>query len=152
MPIVLVPLNDRDMDDRCLMNIMGKVPRNSLVLIEDIDCALPHSAAGKSAAAMMNRTGRMSGLLNAIDGVGAQEGRLLFMTTNHVDRLDEALIRPGRVDAKFHLDKASKEAAGELYDQFFASAAEHDEISPQIIREGQVAFLEKVVDGDHSFA
>jgi chaperone BCS1 len=36
-----------------------------------------------------------SGLLNAIDGVAAQEGRLLCLTTNHVDRLDPALIRPG---------------------------------------------------------
>ena len=36
-----------------------------------------------------------SGLLNAIDGVAAQEGRLLCLTTNRVDRLDPALIRPG---------------------------------------------------------
>ena len=36
-----------------------------------------------------------SGLLNAIDGVTSTEGRILFMTTNHVDRLDPALIRPG---------------------------------------------------------
>eukprot|EP00965_Chrysotila_dentata_P259588 6213608-Pleurochrysis_carterae.AAC.8 len=35
----------------------------------------------------------------------AQEGRLLFLTTNHVERLDPALIRPGRVDVRvpFHL-------------------------------------------------
>jgi chaperone BCS1 len=36
-----------------------------------------------------------SGLLNALDGVGAVEGRILFMTTNHMERLDPALIRPG---------------------------------------------------------
>ena len=36
-----------------------------------------------------------SGLLNAIDGVAAQEGKILFVTTNHIERLDEALIRPG---------------------------------------------------------
>lgn len=42
----------------------------------------------------------MSGLLNALDGVGAQEGKLVFMTTNHVELLDHALIRPGRADVK----------------------------------------------------
>lgn len=42
-----------------------------------------------------------SGLLNAIDGVAAQEGRMLFMTTNHLERLSEALVRPGRVDVRY---------------------------------------------------
>lgn len=41
-----------------------------------------------------------SGLLNAIDGVACAEERILFMTTNFINRLDEALIRPGRVDIK----------------------------------------------------
>jgi len=39
-----------------------------------------------------------SGLLNAIDGVRSQEGRILFMTTNHKENLDPALLRPGRAD------------------------------------------------------
>ena len=34
-----------------------------------------------------------SGLLNALDGVAATEGRVTFMTTNHLNRLDPALIR-----------------------------------------------------------
>jgi len=41
-----------------------------------------------------------SGLLNALDGVRAQEGRIIFMTTNHPEKLDPALMRPGRAD--FH--------------------------------------------------
>lgn len=157
LPIVLVPLNDRDMDDRSLMELLGDAPRDSIVLIEDIDCALPKSDGGQSKAALHHRMmGRLpvtlSGLLNAIDGVGAQEGRLLFMTTNHVDRLDEALIRPGRVDVRFHLSKASREAAGELFDQFFASSALHDNFDPQFVKQGRFSFLEKVSDGAHTFA
>lgn len=35
------------------------------------------------------------GLLQALDGVMAQEGRMVFFTTNHMEKLDEALIRPG---------------------------------------------------------
>ena len=38
----------------------------------------------------------LSGLLNALDGVASSEGRIVFMPTNYVDRLDPALIRPGR--------------------------------------------------------
>ena len=40
----------------------------------------------------------LSGLLNVIDGVAASEGRILVMTTNHPEKLDAALLRPGRVD------------------------------------------------------
>jgi hypothetical protein len=39
-----------------------------------------------------------SGLLNILDGAVSSEERLIFMTTNYVDRLDSALIRPGRID------------------------------------------------------
>jgi SpoVK/Ycf46/Vps4 family AAA+-type ATPase len=37
----------------------------------------------------------MSGLLNALDGVASADGRLLFCTTNHLEKLDPALCRPG---------------------------------------------------------
>lgn len=40
----------------------------------------------------------LSGLLNILDGVASSEGRIVIMTTNHVEKLDKALIRPGRVD------------------------------------------------------
>lgn len=45
----------------------------------------------------------LSGLLNALDGVSSAEDRIIFMTTNYIDRLDKALIRPGRVDFKQYL-------------------------------------------------
>ena len=110
----------------------------------------------RAAASVMNRYGvtpvTLSGLLNAIDGVGAQEGRLLFMTTNHIDRLDEALIRPGRVDCRFHLDKASKTGAGQLFDQFFSSADTLECIDSGLMQTIKRKFLNKLNDGDHSFA
>jgi energy-coupling factor transporter ATP-binding protein EcfA2 len=157
LPIVFVPLNDKHMDDAYLMEILSEAPRDSIVLIEDIDSALRRGPASKEELQqeMILRYGRMpvtfSGLLNAIDGVGAQEGRLLFMTTNHIDRLDEALIRPGRVDAKFHLGKASRAAAGELFDQFFAASADNA-FNPQVVANARSAFLSQIEDGHHSFA
>ena len=60
-----------------------------------------------------------SGFLNALDGVASGEERIIFMTTNHVDKLDPALIRPGRVDLMEHLDDASPEQARRLFERFF---------------------------------
>ena len=50
-----------------------------------------------------------SGLLNALAGVTSTEERLIFMTTNHIEKLDPALIRPGRVDLKIHIGNVTKE-------------------------------------------
>jgi len=45
----------------------------------------------------------LSGLLNVLDGVVDTPGRILIMTTNHPEKLDPALIRPGRIDKKLIL-------------------------------------------------
>lgn len=73
-----------------------------------------HSFGGRSGSG--TDTGiTMSGLLNAIDGVASQEGRVLIMTTNYPEKLDEALIRPGRVDMKIEFTLASRQQIRELF-------------------------------------
>ncbi|KAI0544072.1 P-loop containing nucleoside triphosphate hydrolase protein [Xylaria curta] len=57
----------------------------------------------------------LSGLLNAIDGVASHEGRVLIMTTNVPESLDDALIRPGRVDLQVQFTYSTKEQAKELF-------------------------------------
>ena len=57
----------------------------------------------------------LSGLLNAIDGVASHEGRVLIMTTNKPETLDEALIRPGRVDLQVEFTNATPHQARELF-------------------------------------
>ncbi|KAK0200712.1 hypothetical protein DFS33DRAFT_1490090 [Desarmillaria ectypa] len=66
----------------------------------------------------------LSGLLNALDGVAAAEGRLLFATTNHLERLDPALSRPGRMDVWIEFKNASKWQAEALFRNFFPSVEE----------------------------
>ncbi|TBU24659.1 P-loop containing nucleoside triphosphate hydrolase protein [Dichomitus squalens] len=68
----------------------------------------------------------LSGLLNALDGVAASEGRLLFATTNHLERLDPALSRPGRMDVWIEFKNASKWQAEQLFRNFFPSTDEDD--------------------------
>jgi len=46
-------------------------------------------------------------LINAIDGIASQEGRIFIMTTNYKNRLDPALLRPGRVDKSIFFPLAS---------------------------------------------
>lgn len=65
----------------------------------------------KAAYDGLNRV-TLSGLLNCLDGVTSTEARILFMTTNYLDRLDPALIRPGRVDVKEYIGYCSKHQLG----------------------------------------
>jgi mitochondrial chaperone BCS1 len=77
---------------------------------EATDC----SAGGRPGSAK-DQGITMSGLLNAIDGVASQEGRVLIMTTNYPEKLDDALMRPGRIDIKVEFTLASTVQIRELF-------------------------------------
>lgn len=73
----------------------------------------------------------LSGLLNAIDGVASHEGRVLIMTTNHPEKLDAALVRPGRVDRKIGFTLAMKDEVQELFVRMYRVSDEdfEDDVS-----------------------
>lgn len=70
-----------------------------------------------------------SGFLNALDGVASGEERIIFMTTNHVEKLDPALIRPGRVDLNQLIDDATPEQASVLFKRFYGGRIVSEDIS-----------------------
>ena len=77
-----------------------------------------------------------SGLLNAIDGIitpDSSEPQLLFLTTNYKERLDSALIRPGRVDFQLHVDYCDEHQAKMLYERFYPSKDSSNENSQEFI-------------------
>ncbi len=91
------------MTDDDLMQSLATVPYKSLVLIEDIDAVLPTKkrlndvdAEAEHGEEESKSSLTLSGILNAIDGVASEESQILFMTTNHKELLDPAVIRPGR--------------------------------------------------------
>jgi hypothetical protein len=71
----------------------------------------------------------LSGLLNAIDGVFSTHGRILAMTTNHPEVLDEALIRPGRIDCKFLFDNCDSSQIKDLFEMFFNQKPDECQLS-----------------------
>jgi chaperone BCS1 len=118
MDIAVLNLNSLTLDDNELADRLAEAPANAIVLIEDIDCAFVARKAGEDKANKLT----FSGLLNAIDGVAAGEGRLLFATTNHPDRLDPALIRPGRIDRQVEIGLADRDQIRRLFVRFYPQA------------------------------
>ncbi|KAI9015981.1 hypothetical protein DFJ74DRAFT_757833 [Hyaloraphidium curvatum] len=124
--IYVLSLSNRGLTDDNLIELMSMTPARCVLLLEDVDAAfvsreLDGSATGKAAGSLT-----FSGLLNAIDGVAAQEGRILCMTTNHIERLDPALIRPGRIDVQVLFDRASQWQAAELFRKFYGGISLED--------------------------
>merc|ERR1712048_1338418 len=62
---------------------------------------------------------KLSDLLEAFDGVLEMNGRMMVMTTNHLEKLDPALIRPGRVNLSLEFKRCTKQAIGEFFETFF---------------------------------
>ncbi|KAJ7487025.1 P-loop containing nucleoside triphosphate hydrolase protein [Mycena latifolia] len=142
LEIYSLSLASNNVDDSFLQAAASSVPKNGIFLIEDIDCAFPSredeedeftSPFGGMADPMMRtanavravrpqRLVSLSGLLNVIDGVGSEEGKLFFATTNYIDRLDAALLRPGRIDRKIEYALSSTEQTRALFARFFPAA------------------------------
>ncbi|KAK9188719.1 hypothetical protein WN944_020124 [Citrus x changshan-huyou] len=79
----------------------------SILVIEDIDCSVRLQDRQNGECAEQNEYSKLtlSGLLNFIDGLWSSCGdeRIIVFTTNHKNRLDPALLRPGRMDMHIHM-------------------------------------------------
>jgi chaperone BCS1 len=135
-------VNLTDFTDRTLKSAINDVPENSIILFEDIDCmraghrreltetrellAVPAEGRDKKEEPRIGVT--LSGLLNVLDGFFAPENVVFVMTTNHLEMLDPALLRPGRIDYRLYMGEASDRQRVELYRRFFPDATEAEAI------------------------
>lgn len=94
---------------KCVRN----TPSRSILVLEDVDALFIKRSSELQSVLTF------SGLLNALDGLLAQQGRILFMTTNCIDKLDAALIRPGRCDEKIEVSYASQMQLKKMFLRFF---------------------------------
>lgn len=102
--------------------LFKSVPEKHFLVLEDVDALFKNRDANKD-------TGfDFSTLLNCMDGITTVKSLVVFMTTNHIDTLDPAFMRPGRIDMCVKFSAPSREAVlqclrslGEKY------AHEHDE-------------------------
>ncbi len=119
MSLYVLNLGSHTLSDERLEKLLAKVAPGAAILVEDVDCAAPHRSGEATKEGDATGALTLSGLLNALDGILSSEGRVLFMTTNRPEVLDEALIRPGRVDLRLHLGLADQDQARRLFLRFF---------------------------------
>lgn len=117
--ICVLNLSDPSLTDDRLLHLVNTAPRDSLILLEDIDCSVnpPREDHPERWEGLTRVT--YSGLLNTLDGVVGSDARILMMTTNHIEMLDDTLTRPGRVDLKVLIDNASDSQLRRAFLAFF---------------------------------
>jgi mitochondrial chaperone BCS1 len=137
LDIYVISLLDMSIGDSELIGLFNALPPKCLLLLEDIDTvglqresrrtqrpgpqwtkALAKISEGDEDEEEENSQRSrvsLSGLLNAIDGVAAPEGHILIMTTNKPERLDEALVRSGRISVRVAFEKATGEQARDIF-------------------------------------
>jgi chaperone BCS1 len=114
-------INLAAMNDEMLTKLCGGLGSSNacrFIVFEDADCVFNGREREDENGRAINPV-TFSGLLNAIDGIASGENRILFMTTNHVEKLDPALIRPGRIDVSVNMEVLDAEQAGRMYARFF---------------------------------
>ncbi|XP_030544237.2 AAA-ATPase At5g57480 [Rhodamnia argentea] len=127
-----------------LRKLLMKTSSKSIIVIEDIDCSVNLSNRCKATPAAAaprsyydpdaarggedgnNNTITLSGLLNFTDGLWSCCGseRIFVFTTNHIEKLDSALLRSGRMDMHIYMSYCSYPALKILLRNYLGSEAE----------------------------
>ncbi|AJV03664.1 BAD_collapsed_G0012380.mRNA.1.CDS.1 [Saccharomyces cerevisiae] len=115
--ICILNLSENNLTDDRLNHLMNNMPERSILLLEDIDAAFnKRSQTGEQG---FHSSVTFSGLLNALDGVTSSEETITFMTTNHPEKLDAAIMRPGRIDYKVFVGNATPYQVERMFMKFY---------------------------------
>ncbi|EWC44231.1 hypothetical protein DRE_01057 [Drechslerella stenobrocha 248] len=159
LPICSLSLVEPGLTEERLMGYFGELHPRFILLLEDIDAVEISRERETEVKSKRDNTITLSALLNAIDGVGSHEGRILIMTTNHPEKLDPALTRSGRVDLTIEFKFATKAQFMELFTTMYArdndgseEEAEDDEVWNEKLAAAARVFSDKLPDGKFSLA
>lgn len=109
----LYTFNLSNMSDESFLAAFNEIGNNACVLFDDIDINIPgRESTNKEQVSLQS-------LLSVLDGSESRSDIIILMTTNHKDKLDPALIRDGRIDYEFEINKPKKNNIEDLLEAFY---------------------------------
>jgi hypothetical protein len=115
--IYYISLSGLDGDDS-LSRALNEIPPYSLAILEDVDVYNAVHSRKDGDDPNESKGVTLAGMLNALDGFNSPHGVITVMTTNHIDSLDPAIIRPGRVDLMEELNELDTHQLHRICDYF----------------------------------
>jgi ATP-dependent Zn protease len=155
----------RDMDNATIQGSFRSIDPKTVLLLEDIDCLFEKRVS-------IEPTFTFSNLLNLLDGVLFKHGLIVFITTNHPEKLDPALLRQGRTDmivqftypTRSEIEKMFRDMIGKYYssqeETNDAFKIFYDKIKDRLVsmsaivnflfryKEKHMTYLSDLIDGD----
>lgn len=132
---IAIVKNTNDMDDNSLETMLEELPRNCIILFEDIDSLFQ----GRDNVANTHIT--FSGLLNFLDGIIDYDKLLVFITTNNLQHIDDALRR--RIDIFLEFTYIRRPEVYQMFEKFFGEKYSADNFYNQLKKEITANALEK---------
>tara|TARA_Y200000002_G_scaffold374921_1_gene376384 strand:- start:685 stop:1863 length:1179 start_codon:yes stop_codon:yes gene_type:complete len=111
---------NKDLDDNAFMRAIRRIPKNCILVLEDIDVLFKERKSNDSYKSNLS----FSALLNSLDGLAFRDEMITIMTTNYECNLDAALKRPGRVDKSINFTFATKNQTKFMFNKFFPEHTE----------------------------
>lgn len=111
-------LNLKKTEDDDLLYLLRDIEPGSILLFEDIDSTFDKRKR------IGTKGVTFSGFLNALDGIVELNGVLVIITTNHVEKMDPALLRAGRMDLKIEIGYSSEKEISDYLSRFYGEKIE----------------------------
>jgi len=141
-----------DMNDTRIQ--LNQIPEGAILLLEDIDVLFPnrkelHDTISKLKdensvkldyiEELKGQTQNMSGFFNLFDGiVNVMKGCIIFMTTNYIDKIDDAILREGRCDMKIEFPPLDKKSVEKLFLTFYPENEKESKIVSNMLGDKKV--------------
>jgi hypothetical protein len=137
---------DNQMNDRAFKNALKKLPIDTILCLEDIDALFMEDRKASESCITF------SGIINSLDGVFKIKNVIIFLTTNHLQKLDPALKR--RIDYFIKFDFSTKEQIKDMFKRFlpnenfetFWKVCLNLKITPNILQKFFIKNLSKKFD------
>lgn len=149
MDVYQIDVNDPSVNDHSIVKILNNLGSSNqkIVAIEDIDSAfadkekvaqetrsLPTALVGATVAKMEGVASpkflTYSGLLQALDGLCSnQTGVITIMSTNHIERLGDAIMREGRIDLRIYMGPCCRQQIEKMTLHFIKKRLELKEMN-----------------------
>ena len=124
--LYILNLACKDLSEGVLIGLIAEIEKDSVLLIEDVDSFFEGRKSGESPIKVSFPT-----LLNVLDGgFTTGNGLITFITANHAEKMDRALIRPGRVDKIIHFGEMSRDQ----FDQACLELVPNEPIDEELFR------------------
>jgi hypothetical protein len=108
--IAMINFTDK-VTDGGMLRLIRTLPEKTFLILEDIDGLFEERKKNDT----NKNTVTFSGILNSLDGIATPDNFICFITTNYKCNLDNALLRPGRIDKIIKFEHANKSQVKDIF-------------------------------------